>query len=253
MKLVIDIGNTNIVAGIKQQDRWLQILRFETDKNALAFEYSMKLNNALWELGVAPDDIKYKIFSTVVPELNEAFQNLLVKINNAPLIVFDKTIFSKLNITIPSPDEIGTDLVANALAAHNFYNDNMIIIDFGTALTFTVIDKNGKILGVNIAPGLKTAINTLGDKTSQLDVVPLELPKNPLGNTTETAIQNGVLLGYTGLISYMIETIKKEVGQDYKILVTGGLVNVLKDRLPMIDYVNQNLTLEGLALSTEFI
>jgi len=164
MKLVVDIGNTNVVAGIKQEDKWVQILRFETDKNASEFNYSFKLNNALWELGIAPGDIHYKVLSSVVPELKFPFQSLLQKLNNAPLIIFDKTIFNKLDILIPAPDEIGSDLVANALAVYHRYKENLIIIDFGTALTFTIIDKNGKILGVNIAPGIKTAMNALGDK-----------------------------------------------------------------------------------------
>jgi len=253
MELVVDIGNTNIVIGIKHKDQWRQILRFETDKNASEFDYSLKLNNALWELGISPDDIAFKVMSSVVPELNESFQSLLNKINKAPLIHFDKSIFHKLPVGIPAPDEIGTDLVANTLAAYHYYKEDMIIIDFGTALTFTVLNKDGKILGVNITPGIKTAMNALGDKTSQLDAVPLEFPVSPLGNNTETAIQNGVLIGYTGLISYMIKVLKNEVGQDYKVLATGGLVHVLKDRLPEIDYINQNLTLEGLALATEFL
>ena len=253
MKLVVDIGNTNIVVGIKNHKKWIQILRFDTDKNATEFEYSLKLNNALWEMGVAPVDIRYKVLSTVVPELKLPFQSLLQKLNKAPLIEFDRTIFKDLDLTIPVSDEIGSDLVANALAAYHHYKENLIIIDFGTALTFTILDKKGKILGVNIAPGIKTAMNALGDKTSQLDAVPLQFPESPLGKNTETAIQNGVLLGYTGLISYMIEVIKKEVGEDFKVLVTGGLFHVLKERLPEIDYINKNLTLEGLALATDFV
>ncbi len=253
MKLVVDIGNTNIVIGIKKQNKWLHIWRIHTGKNTGELDYSLNLHNTLWELGIAPGDIQYKVLSTVVPELKNVFSNLLRKLNENPLIILDKKTFKNLDLIIPSPDEIGSDLVANALAAYHLYHQDVIIIDFGTALTFTVVNKAGKILGVNIAPGLKTALNALGDKTSQLDAVPLELPENPLGINTETAIQNGVLLGCVGLIGFMIETIKKQVGNSYKVVVTGGLVNVLKHKLPMIDYVNQNLTLEGLALLPELI
>jgi len=251
--LVIDIGNTNIVAGIKQNDNWIQIWRFKTDKSASEFEYSMKLNNALWEQGIDVNQIDYKILSTVVPELKDNFIQILQKLNSKSLIVLDKEVFPFLNIDIPAPEEIGSDLVANVLAAYNIYKDNLIIIDFGTALTFTIVNNKGKILGVNIAPGLKTALNSLGDKTSQLDNVPLELPDSPLGTDTKTAIQNGVLLGYTGLISYMIERIKQEVGKDYKVLVTGGLHRVLKHELPQIDYIEPDLTLNGLAILPRFL
>ncbi len=253
MKLVVDIGNTNVVIGLKKKAEWLQIWRFATDKKALAYDYSIKLNNALWELGIDPEDIHYKILSSVVPELKDKFENLLNKFNHAPLLVLDMSFFVRLNIKIPRHDEIGSDLVANALAAYHIYKEDLIIVDFGTALTFTALNHKGEILGVNIAPGLKTAMNALGDKTSQLDRVPLVLPDKPLGINTETAIQNGVLLGYIGLVSYMIERIKKELGASYKVLVTGGLVHVLKHKLPQINYVNPNLTLEGLALLPDFV
>ena len=251
--LVIDIGNTNVVAGIKQNNNWLQIWRFKTDKTASEFEYSMKLNNVLWEHGVDINQIDYKILSTVVPELKENFIKILQKLNSKAVTVLDQEFFKYLNIDIPAPNEIGSDLVANVLSAYNTLKENLIIIDFGTALTFTIVNNKGKILGVNIAPGLKTALYSLGDKTSQLDNVPLELPESPLGTDTKTAIQNGVLLGYTGLISYMVDRIRQEVGQEYKVLVTGGLHRVLKHKLPQIDYIEPDLTLNGLAILPRFL
>ncbi len=253
MNLIIDIGNSNVVAGLHNDGKWIHIWRFKTDKKAKALDYGIKLLNVLWETGINTEDIKLKILSTVVPELKDEFVKMLNNLNEAPLLILDKTIFPALNIDIPVPDEIGTDLVANALAVHNIYKTDAIIVDFGTALTFTLIDKNGKILGVNIAPGLKTAMNSLSDKTSQLDSVPLILPENPLGTDTETAIQNGVLLGYTGLISYMIAKLKEVYGDDIKVIATGGLVQVLKDKLPEIDIIAPDLTLDGLALLPKFV
>ena len=253
MKLVIDIGNSNVVIGLNQADEWSHIWRFKTDKQAKAFDYGIKLLNALWDAGISVEQISYKILSTVVPELKAEFVKMLKNLNESPTLILEKESFPFLNLTIPAADEIGTDLVANALAVHNLYQTNAIIIDFGTALTFTVVNKAGQILGVNIAPGLRTAMNALGDKTSQLDSVPLVLPDNPLGTNTETAIQNGVLLGYIGLISYMIKQIKLVFDEEYQVIVTGGLVNVLKDRLPQIDKLVPNLTLDGLALLPQFL
>jgi len=253
MKLVIDIGNSNVVVGLNKDGTWLHIWRFKTDKQAKALDYGIKLLNVLWDAGISVEQISYKILSTVVPELKEEFIKMLNNLNEAPTMIMERENFPALNISIPAADEIGTDLVANALAVHNLYQTNAIIIDFGTALTFTVVNKVGQILGVNIAPGLKTAMNALGDKTSQLDSVPLVLPDYPLGTNTETAIQNGVLLGYIGLISYMIQQIKQVFDEEYQVIVTGGLVNVLKDRLPQIDLVVPNLTLDGLVLLPQFI
>ena len=253
MKLVIDIGNSNVVVGLNKAGKWLHIWRFKTDKQAKALDYGIKLLNVLWDAGISVEQISNKILSTVVPELKTEFVKMLKNLNDAPTIILEREIFPALNLTIPAADEIGTDLVANALAVHNIYQTNAIIIDFGTALTFTVVNKEGRILGVNIAPGLKTAMNALGDKTSQLDKVSLILPENPLGTNTETAIQNGVLLGYIGLVSYMIQQIKQIFDEDYQVIVTGGLVNVLKDRLPEIDMLVPNLTLDGLALLPQFV
>jgi len=253
MKIVADIGNTNIVVGIKEQDEWTHLWRFQTDKIADAYQYSLKLNNLLWEADINPDHLEAKILSSVVPELKDVYLKVLKELNPVPVTILDKKIYPRLDIFIPNPEEIGTDLVANALSAYHKYKTNAIIIDFGTALTFTVVDKNGKILGVNIAPGIKTAINALNDKASQLDCVPLEVPEIPLGTDTKTAIQNGVLIGYTGLISHMIKTIKNYLKDDYTVIATGGLSGVLKTHLPQIDYFDKKLTLDGLAMIPDII
>ena len=252
-KLIIDIGNSNIVIGLKNKDQWEHVWRLESLKKAPKFHYALRISNLLLEAGINSQEIDYKILSSVVPELNNKFRNILKRLNENPFIELNQEIYPKLNIGIPNPEEIGTDLVANALAAFNLYKDNIIIVDFGTALTFTIVDKQGNILGVNIAPGIKTAINVLAEKTSQLDVVPLSIPENPIGFDTETAIQNGVLRGYIGLISHMINTIKKQTSIDFKVIGTGGLANVLADYIPEINLVNENLTLEGLALIPELI
>ena len=244
MNLLIDIGNTNIVMGV--YDKAIKyVWRMETQKDMTAMDYGIRINDFLWEAGIRPQNFDYKVLSTVVPELKDVFVDLLTRLDSNPLVVLDSQSFHKLDIQIPT-NEIGTDLVSNVLAATHIYDENLIIIDFGTALTFTIVNKQKQILGVNIAPGLKTAINVLHDKTAQLETVSLKIPASPLGYDTTSAIQNGVLLGYVGLVSYMIEVIKNEVGESYKVLATGGLSGVLRDRLPQIDYVNKDLTLLGL-------
>ncbi len=252
-KLIIDVGNSSTVIGIKDNGVWKHIWRIPTRKKAPKFHYALKISNLLFEAGIDINDIDYKIFSSVVPELNIKFRSLLKRLNGNPTIELDKNVYPDLNIEIPNQEEIGSDLVANALASHNFYKGNAIIVDFGTALTFTVIDEKGKILGVNIAPGIKSAINALAEKTSQLDLVPLKIPENPIGHNTETAIQNGVLRGYIGLVTHMIDTIKKETGLDFIVIATGGLAEVLTKHIPQIDYVNDNLTLEGLSIVPDLI
>ena len=147
-----------------------------------------------------------------------------------------------------NPYEIGTDLLANAVAAKELHGGDTIVVDFGTALTFTVVDKDGLILGVNIAPGLKTAIKALVGQTAQLPEVPLELPESVLGKNTIHAIQNGVLWGYISMVEGMLDRIQKELGREVKVVATGGLSSILTPLHDRFDKVDRHLTLEGLRI-----
>ena len=253
MKLLLDIGNTNITIGIFDKGKWQHIWRLETKKDEPALYYSLKLNNLLWEAGINAGDIDYSVFSTVVPELKDVFSELLFKLNKKEPVILDRDIYSKLDIHISNPFEIGSDLVANAVAAHHLYKDDIIIVDFGTALTFTVLDSDGTIAGINIAPGVKTAIDALVNNTSQLPKVELEFPLIPLGSNTVEAIQNGVLVGYIGLVKYMIKVIKNYKEKDYKTVTTGGLASLISPHLGEVDYLEPNLTLYGLLFAGEML
>ncbi len=252
MKLVVDIGNSNIVFGIFD-NKWKHVWRFETKKEESALYYNLKLNELLWEAGIDAKDIEFKVLSSVVPKLKNVLIEVLEKLNSKPLVVLDRNIYDKLDIDIKNPLEMGTDLVANAIAAHKLYKGDVIIVDFGTALTFTAIDESGHISGVNIAPGLKTAVNALIGNTAQLPKVNLEFPAQPIGTNTVEAIQNGVLIGYIGLVKYMIKAIKTYLGHDYKTVVTGGLSAIIAPNIGEIDFVEPNLTLYGLLFTGELV
>ncbi|MEZ4908318.1 MAG: type III pantothenate kinase, partial [Saprospiraceae bacterium] len=137
---------------------------------------------------------------------------------------------------------------ANSLAAFVKYQTNVLIIDFGTALTFTVVDSEGQILGVNIAPGVKIAIDNLMSKTSQLPVVDIAFPLHPLGTNTTEAIQNGVLIGYVGMVKYMIKVLKSYLDMELVTIATGGLSSIIYPHVGEFDYIEKNLTLDGLRL-----
>ncbi len=252
MKLVVDIGNSNIVFGIFD-NKWKHVWRFETKKEESPLYYNLKLNELLWEAGIDAKDIEFKVLSSVVPKLKNVLIEVLEKLNSKPLVVLDRNIYDKLDIDIKNPLEMGTDLVANAIAAHKLYKGDIIIVDFGTALTFTAMDESGHISGVNIAPGLKTAVNALIGNTSQLPKVNLEFPAQPIGTNTVEAIQNGVLIGYIGLVKYMIKAIKTYLGHDYKTVVTGGLSSIIAPNIGEIDFVEPNLTLYGLLFAGELV
>ncbi len=243
-KIAVDIGNSNIVIGVFD-NHWKHIWRLPTHKHPDKFDYALKINNLLFEYNIFPEEIEYIIISSVVPELTPTIQNFFHLYSNNTYL-FNYQFYDLLEkIKIDNPMEIGTDLVANAYAGYRSYEQPVIIVDFGTALTFTVVNEHGNILGVNIAPGIKTAINTLFEKTSQLDKVSAEFPEQPLGKNTTEAIQNGILIGYEGLVEHMLKVIENYFQKSFKIIFTGGLSHLYDKRISF-DKLDKNLTLKGL-------
>lgn len=251
MLLAIDIGNSNIVLALHDGKEWKHSFRISTLPEESPLFYKMKIVNLFWEANIIPNQIDKCVLSSVVPILRDVFEGILTELFSNPPIIPGPTVFPKIKLKIDHPDEIGTDLVANAIAANQLFKKNCIIVDFGTALTFTVVSAEGDLLGVNIAPGLQTAIRSLFGNTAQLPEVPLEIPKSAIGKNTVSAIQSGILLGYVGLVRHQLASIRAEVGEDYIAIATGGLskiLSVLKDDFEVVDI---NLTIEGLRLIGE--
>jgi len=163
-------------------------------------------------------------------------------------VLLGPELFIKLDMRIPKVYEIGSDLVSNAVAVSNLHQQNCIVVDFGTALTFTVYEHPVGITGVTIAPGLKTIISTLSDSTSLLPEIDIDMPKSAIGTSTSTAIKAGVLYGFTGMVKEILHRIKDELDDSYKVVATGGLSTVIKDLVQEYDEVDKNLTLEGIRI-----
>ncbi len=252
MILAIDIGNSNVTIGLCQAARWKHVWRLptKTDGESAMF-YQLQISDLMLEYAVAPEDIQSVIISTVVPELRHIFEKLSERITGIAALVVGPGVYSKLQLSIENPEELGTDLFANAVAAHYRYQRDCIVVDFGTALTFTCIDRSGKLLGVSIAPGLKTSIGALFQKTAQLPEVPLELPASAVGKNTVHAIQAGVLLGYVGLVRYLLQQLRAELGEQYIALATGGLSAILHPLRDQFHAIEPELTLDGLRIISE--
>lgn len=249
MLLAIDIGNSNVVCGIYHEDNWSHIWRLPTilAENPLLF-YQENLQHLLFEHALWPVSFEKVVISCVVPELKETFLTLTSMFLKKEPILLGPTIYRDLKVSVLRPEELGSDLYANAFAAHTIYQKDTVIVDFGTALTFTVINAAGELQGVNITPGLKTAIHALFLKTAQLPEVPLEYPSSVVGKNTTHAIQSGILVGYVGLVKHTVESIREELGASYQAIATGGLVQVLKPLHSFFDDIQPNLTLDGLRL-----
>jgi len=183
---------------------------------------------------------------SVVPPLDTVFEEVAAQLKLPFRMLTHETI--PIPIRIPNPDEVGTDRLVNAFAARELYGKPAIVIDFGTATTFDAISAKGEYLGGAIAPGLGIGRDALYEKTAKLPKVDLHAPRSAIGKGTEDAMRSGLLLGYAGLVEKIVEAFTKELGQEAKIITTGGFVELIKSQTKVIETVDQDLTLKGLAL-----
>jgi type III pantothenate kinase len=260
MLLVIDVGNTNICGGIYDGSRrstagpsLAHTLRIHTVPKKTEDEYSTIFKSILLDRGIAPSYVSEVVLSSVVPSLTEAMCVMCERLFGRSPIVLGPGVYDRLPLSIPSPHEIGSDLVADALAAWRKTGGASIVVDFGTALTFTCVGHESDILGVAIAPGLGTAVNALSRDTAQLPFVQLDAPSSVIGTNTILAIQAGVVHGYIGLVEYMIGKMKAEVGGELKVIATGGLSKTMAGLTAVFDAIDPDLTLDGLAYVSEYV
>lgn len=252
MLLAIDIGNSNIVFGIYKEGKWAHLWREVTSIQKSAIDYEVILRNYFLEASLKISEIAKVVLSSVVPPLTEVLRFTVVRFCDQDPIILGANTYPPLKIKINNPHEIGSDLVANAIAAmHRFPHQHCIVVDFGTALTFTTISKHQEILGVAIAPGLQTAMRSLVQNTAKLPEVPLELPTSAIGKNTTHAMQAGILFGYVGAVPFIIKQIQSELGEDCKIIATGGLSAILKPLAVYFDEIDVQLTLDGLRIVGE--
>ncbi|HAI75396.1 MAG TPA: type III pantothenate kinase [Microscillaceae bacterium] len=249
MFLAVDIGNSNVVVGIYEPTQgWRKPWRMQTTADKTAAMFEMEVRQFFLEDNLKLGQIEATMLSSVVPALTPIWREVLARLFGFEPLVMSPALYPQLNIGIRNTEEIGSDLVANAVAAFHRVNGAAIIVDFGTALTLTTLDASGDLIGVAIAPGLKTAIQALYKNTALLPEVPLVLPSSAIGRNTTEAIQVGVLMGYVGLVKHLIAAIQAELGQPCKVLATGGLSAVLGAVEAMFDEVDIHLTLDGLRL-----
>lgn len=248
MILAVDIGNSNIVFGINDNDQWLKVWRIQTDSLKTADEYEVIFHSLLTSSRICQTKLDLVVLSSVVPSLNREFGTMIPRLLETRLITVSPEIYGQLPVKVLNPYEIGADLVANAVAAYTRFGKTCMVIDFGTALTFTTIADDGTILGVSIAPGLLTAVRALAGNTAQLPHVQLALPPSVLGQNTVHAIQSGVVIGYGGLVDRIIEKTEQELQHEMITIATGGLAGIFGARSEKIHFIEENLTLEGLKI-----
>jgi len=246
MRLVLDAGNTDTVFGLHDGQQWLHTWRTRSLTDEPPSHYEQKIRLWLLEAGLSAAGIRQTVLSSVVPDLTPTLRLVLLALTGAEPVVVGPAIYAHLPLLVLRPYEIGTDLVANAMAAHSLFRRNCVVVDFGTALSFTTVAASGEIVGVAITTGLRTAVRALFANTAQLPEVPLEMPSSALGKNTTEAIQAGVVLGYEGLVRSLVNRICTELDGDCLVVATGGLVSAIPTLHPVFDHIRPTLTLDGL-------
>ncbi|WP_420579771.1 type III pantothenate kinase [Reichenbachiella sp.] len=245
MTIAIDIGNTDVVVGFYAQE-WKHIFRVPSNLEMEAAEYEKRLRVFLLEENVPVPTIKRVILSSVVPDLTPIVLEVFNNFYEGNIQIVDGELLERLSLGNIDPYELGSDLAANAVGAFERFKEGVIVVDFGTALTFTSVNQSGEILGVAIAPGVRTAMKSLSSNTARLPEIPLEIPSKVLGNNTVEAMQSGIMQGYVGMVRHMVNQMKIEMRGNPKVIATGGLSFIFKPLHDLFAEMDVNLTLDGL-------
>ncbi len=253
MLLVFDIGNSDITIGLWDDKTWKAVWRIPSKVDQPELFYGVKIRDFFLESNLSTDSVQSIIVSSVVPALTEKIKSVIRNLFQKESIVVGPKIYNALPLQILNPYEIGSDLVANAMGAFIKFKKTCIVVDFGTALTFTTVSGEGKILGVSIVPGLRTALKALTQNAAKLFDVPLEMPTSALGTSTVTAIQSGIVIGYEGLVRKMVSAIREEIKTDCPVIATGGLSFVISPLKKFFHAIDPNLTLDGLRYIAEAV
>jgi len=247
--LCIDIGNTNIVLGVAEQSRILDHWRIRTERDITADEMGILVQNLFRNFDLEMEAIKHMIVSCVVPPLlntMEVFGRRYFHIE--PMIVGPAT-KTGMPVHYDNPKEVGADRIVNAVAAYEKYRTGMVVVDFGTATTFDYVSEDGAYQGGAIAPGVVISSEALFQKASKLPRVEIfAKPKSVLAKDTISSMNVGIIYGYAGLVDGIVNRMKKEVGQNLKVIATGGLAPLISEISETIDHVEEFLTLEGLMI-----
>ncbi len=251
MLFTMDIGNTNIKTALFDGEQMVKYWRVSTNKIYTSDEYGILFERLFTHGGVSMADVDGIIISSVVPTVNFTIEHMCSNYFHLTPMYVVPGIRTGINIRYENPRELGSDRIANAVAAFDEYGGPVIYIDFGTATTFGVVDENGSFLGGAICPGIKLASEALGTGTAKLPRFELTKPERVIGRTTLANLQSGMFYGYVGLVTHLVKKIREELGVPAKVVATGGMAQMMAEESRVIDQVDGTLTLKGLRLIWE--
>lgn len=249
--MVIDVGNTNVVAGVYRGTKLVASWRLSTKRELTADEFSLPLAGLLRRDGLEPREVGAAVLSSVVPPLTETIVRGLRKLLGVEPLVVRPGIRTGMPLQYDHPEEIGADRIVNAIAAWNVVEGASIVVDYGTATSFDCVSEKGAFLGGAIAPGLGISAEALFRTAARLPRVEIARPARALAKSTVTAIQSGLFHGYTGLVDGILDALLAEMPESTRVLATGGLAELMAASCRHGQEVHPNLTLEGLRLLHE--
>ncbi len=251
MLLVIDAGNTNIVFAVREGDVWRGVWRIRTDPQRTSDEYAVWLNSLLTLCDLRRDQIGAAVIGTVVPAALYHLRRLCRDWFAVEPLIARAALDWGFEIKVDNPNEVGADRLLNAMAGHRRFGGPLIVVDFGTATTFDVVDNTGAYIGGVICPGINLSLEALHQAAARLPRIGIGRPQSVIGRSTVPAMQSGVYWGYVGLVEGLLTRIMGEYGARMKVVATGGLSSLFAEGTTMIQHIEPDLTLDGLRMLAE--
>lgn len=246
MLLAIDAGNTNVVFAVFDGDRIAGKWRISTNPARTTDEYVAFFSQLLAAKGIEKKSVTHSIIASVVPKTVFALKSLCADFFGSPPSVVGEDIDPGIKVKLDNPGEVGADRLVNAVSARKLAGSAVIVVDFGTATTFDMVEEDGSYAGGVIAPGINLSLEALQMAAAKLPRISVEKPARVIGKNTVEAMRSGIYWGYAGLIEGIITGIRSEAGREAPVLATGGLAPLFAESIPAIGKIEPDLTLIGL-------
>lgn len=246
MILLFDVGNTNINIAVAKGEEIIAKWRVATTHNRTADEYIALITQLMSNHKIEPSNIKDIAISSVVPQIMMHINKMCVSLFGIEGKAVGKELQANIIVKTDNPSEVGADRIVNAVAVKKQYSTPAIVVDFGTATTFDVVDADGNYCGGIICPGVNLSLHALYEFAARLPSVPVEKTKKVIGTNTRDAMQSGIYWGYVGLIEGLLERTAKEMGSKPIVVATGGLAPLFAESISAIEHVAADLTIMGL-------
>ncbi len=244
--LAVDVGNTNTVFAVYKRREPLGQWRISTIRDRTGDEYAAALTQLMTLDGIDHRAVRDVVISSVVPQALLALKAMCQHVFNCVPKIVGENLGITIDVTLENPREVGADRLVNAVAAHSRYGGPLIVVDFGTATTFDVVDGDGRYCGGVIATGLNLSLEALHRAAAKLPRIAVERPERVIGGSTVTAMQSGVYWGYVSMVEGIVQRIRAEFGAEMKVVATGGLGGLLAEGTDHIEHFDRDLTMAGL-------